>query len=250
MKEVIICLPAYNEAGNLPPLFERFEKVFVQLGVSHRYVICNDGSRDGTAEVLSNWQTRVSMEVLTHTVNQGLGPTLRYALRRGTETASLESVILTMDADNTHPPEILGGMLEGIKAGHNLMIASRYRVGASVEGLSWTREMLSLGARLLFQCSFPIRGVRDYTCGYRLYTSDLLKRAWERYGDALVSEKGFACMADLLLKISTLGLNCGEVPLLLQYGAKQGASKMRVGRTIMTTLKLMLLRRFGVGMVR
>ena len=153
-----------------------------------------------------------------------------------------------MDADNTHPPEILGGMLAGIDAGHNLMIASRYRTGASVEGLSKFREFLSLGARLLFQCAFPIRGVRDYTCGYRLYSADVLKRAWARYGDTLINEQGFACMADLLLKLSTMGLNCGEVPLLLQYGAKQGESKMRVGRTIATTLKLMLLRRFGVGM--
>ena len=43
---------------------------------------------------------------------------------------------------------------------------------------------------------FPIRGVRDYTCGYRAYRADALRQATDTYGDELITETGFSCMAD------------------------------------------------------
>jgi dolichol-phosphate mannosyltransferase len=93
---------------------------------------------------------------------------------------------------------------------------------------------------------FPIRGVRDYTCGFRAYRADALRRAIARYGDGLISETGFSCMADLLLKLRTLPLEMGEVPLELRYDRRGGGSKMRVLRTIRQTLGLLLRRRLGL----
>ena len=62
------------------------------------------------------------------------------------------------------------------------MIASRYR-RRRVVGASLHRRVLSWGASLLLRAVFPIRGVRDYTCGYRAYRAPVLRQAFERYGD-------------------------------------------------------------------
>jgi dolichol-phosphate mannosyltransferase len=92
---------------------------------------------------------------------------------------------------------------------------------------------------------FPIRGVRDYTCGYRAYRADAL-RAVDKFGDALISETGFSCMADLLLKLRKLPLKMSGVPLELRYDRRGTDSKMRVLRTIRQTLMLLLRRRLGI----
>jgi len=150
-----------------------------------------------------------------------------------------------MDADNTHTPGLIGSMVRLIEEGSDVVIASRYQPGAQVWGVPFHRRRLSDGARLLFRLVFPIRGVRDYTCGYRAYRASLLKRAFDTLGDQFVSEQGFQCMVDILLKLRRMNAVFREVPMILRYDLKGGVSKMRVGRTIFRTLGLMLRRRFA-----
>jgi dolichol-phosphate mannosyltransferase len=83
-----------------------------------------------------------------------------------------------------------------------------------------------------------VPGVRDYSCGYRAYRADLLRRAFAEMGDQFVNQSGFSCMVDILLKLNWLNAVIAEVPLILHYDYKKGASKMKVGRTVRETLKL------------
>jgi dolichol-phosphate mannosyltransferase len=96
----------------------------------------------------------------------------------------------------------------------------------------------------MFRCLLPIPGVRDYTCGFRAYRFDALQAAANAYGSSFVSEKGFSCMVDVLLKMRHFDLVFGEVPMLLRYDQKHGPSKMNVGKTASQTIKLLLRRRF------
>ena len=74
-------------------------------------------------------------------------------------------------------------MLEKVEAGSDVVIASRYRAGARVKGLSWFRRLLSVGASIAFRMSLPVAGIRDYTCGYRAYRASLLKKVVESQGE-------------------------------------------------------------------
>jgi len=149
-----------------------------------------------------------------------------------------------MDADNTHPAGLMVRMVHRIIEGNDLVIASRYRRGARVVGLSRFRKLMSIGARVLFTLVFPIPGVRDYTCGYRAYRAAVLQEAFRRYGDAFIEQRGFQCMADILLRLGRMRVLMTEVPMILRYDLKGGDSKMRVGTTVGQTLKLMIKRRF------
>jgi len=105
--------------------------------------------------------------------------------------------------------------------------------------LSPFRHLTSYGARMLFTLVFPIRGVRDYTSGFRAYRPAVLQQAFATHGDGLVTERGFSCMAEILVRLCRQKLKISEVPMVLRYDQKGGASKMKVGKTILTTLKLM-----------
>jgi dolichol-phosphate mannosyltransferase len=92
---------------------------------------------------------------------------------------------------------------------------------------------------------FPTLGVRDYTSGYRAYRASVIRQAFAEHGDEFVGEKGFSCMADILLKLRKQGVMFGEAPLRLRYDQKGGDSKMQVFHTIWLTLKMLGRRRFG-----
>ena len=236
---VHVALPAYNEEANLPTLLDRWRAVLAGLPVAGRMLVVDDGSSDGTPAVLAKRALAGELAVHTHVQNQGLGRTIADALRLAAQDADPQDVIVTMDADNSHPPELLPRMLAVLaERGVDVVVASRYEPGAQVVGLSRFRHLTTCGARWLFQWLLPVPGLRDYTCGYRAYRAGLLQRAFATYGDRLVEEASFACMAEIILKLADLGARCAEVPLVLRYDEKAGESKMNVGRTVRRTLAL------------
>lgn len=234
-----VALPAYNEAASLPALVERWAAVLRGLDRPFRILIVDDGSSDATPSVLAELAQRFPLEIHRHAANQGLGMTIRDALVAAAAQAAPDDVIATMDADGTHPPELFPPMLDRLQRDRlDVVIASRYEPGAQVVGLSGLRRLTTSVAGVLFRVVLPVRGVRDYTCGYRLYRAACLQRAIGIYSDRFVEERSFACMAEILLKLARLGARCGEVPLVLRYDLKGGTSKMRVLTTIVRTLRL------------
>jgi dolichol-phosphate mannosyltransferase len=237
--KVIVTLPAYNEQESLPELLERIGEAFADTGTPYEIIVVDDGSSDDTAKIVSQLSFQMPIHLVQHTVNQGLGVTIRDGLREAVDRAGERDIIVTMDADNTHPPGLIERMVQMIHEGCDVVIASRFQPGARVVGVPFERHILSIGARVLFTTMYPTRGVRDYTSGYRAYRTSVMRQAFADYGDNLVSERGFSCMAELLLKLRRQGVMFGEAPLRLRYDQKGGDSKMRVLRTIWLTLKLL-----------
>jgi dolichol-phosphate mannosyltransferase len=154
--------------------------------------------------------------------------------------AQAGDMVVVLDADDTHPPSRILAMQRKLEQGYDVVIASRFRLGSRVVGVSWSRRLYSWGASWLFQLFYPIHGVRDFTCGYRAYRAEALQKALACYGPALVDRDGFECMVDTLLKLRRLKLRFTEVPFILRYDRKVGATKMDVKRTILDTLLLMV----------
>lgn len=236
MKTLWLALPAYNEERSLPALLERCVPVARALaaeGHAFRILVVDDGSQDGTIAAAQSFQGRLELEVIPHVVNQGLGAALRTCLTQGLARAGEGDVIATMDADNTHDPALLPAMWRQLEAAPaDVVIASRYVRGGEEVGLSALRRVLSRGASFLLTAVTPVRGARDYTCGFRVYRAATLRRAAAAWGDKLVQEAGFTCMAEVLLKLGRGGARVAEHPLILRYDLKEGASKMKVMRTI------------------
>ena len=239
-KALAIVLPAYNEERNLGPLLDSIRDAMADAAVPYRVIVVDDGSVDQTAETVSSRGSAMPIVLVQHPKNQGLGATIRDGLRLAAELAGDGDVIVTMDADQTHNPALIPRMLQAIREGHDVVIASRYRPGSRVFGLSALRILVSLGASWTFRILFPTTGVRDFTCGYRAYRATLLKTELATYGDRFIEAEGFHCMAEILLKLRPLHPIFGEVPFILRYDLKEGATKMRVGRTIRQTLALVV----------
>lgn len=245
MQKVWVALPAYNEENSLPPLLKAIEAALEPAGIEYGVIVVDDGSRDATTSIAREAALHGPVELIMHGKNQGLAAAIRTGLNAAVARSGPRDVIVTMDCDDTHPPRLIPQMLDQINEGRDVVIASRFQPGAKVVGVPASRMLYSVGARWMFQMLFPIHGVRDYTCGYRAYRAEAIRAAGAMYGDKLITETGFSCMADLLLKLRRLPLEMSEIPLELRYDRRGGGSKMRVLRTIRQTLLLMVRRRLG-----
>ena len=235
---VIVILPAYNEEANIASLLRRILRSLTGAQSNFSVIVVDDGSSDGTARILEELRTELPLVVERHARNQGLGATLRDGLRLAADSAASGDVIVTMDADESHDPDLMLRMVQMIHEGYDVVVASRYQPGARIVGLSLTRRIVSSAASRFMRVLFPTPGLRDYTCGYRAYSASGLRQAYARYGPEFVNQEGFQCMVDVLLKLRRLDLKFGEVPMTLRYDLKLGKSKMRIVRTAIGTLRL------------
>jgi len=131
---------------------------------------------------------------------------------------------------------------EQLAHGYDCVIASRYCNISKTKGVSPFRLFLSWGARVYYTLILGVKNVKDYTCGYRAYTYEIIAKAKEKFGASFVEHRSFAYMMEVLYKLSLIGTKFQEVPFELRYDNKEGESKMHLTKTIceslITALKL------------
>ena len=237
-RRVFVGLPAYNEEIALPRLLDRIQRLDPSSVSPVTVVLYNDGSTDSTVPIARTRQQQMPLVILDCPINKGLGAGLRALVEYAVANGNDDDVFVVMDCDDTHDPAQIADMLRHLAEGSDVVIGSRYVRGALVRGVPPLRRLTALGAAALFKLVHPVRGVWDYTCGYRAYRVSVLKKAAKRYGDRLIAESGFACMVELLLKLNSLGARFAEIPLQLRYDQKPTETKMGVGRH---TRRLLLL---------
>jgi dolichol-phosphate mannosyltransferase len=237
---IFVLLPAYNEEDALRPLLQKVDAVMRGLAAQYRVVVVDDGSSDATASILTELQAEYPVEVLTHKMNRGLGETERDGFEYIAERASPGDVVVRMDCDDTHDPRYIPAMVERLARGDEVVIASRYAPGGGQVGVDWYRRTISRCANLLMKACFPIRGVQEYTCGYRAYRVALIQDAITIFQNRFIDLKGlgFTGTVETIIKCERMGARVGEVGFVLRYDQKMSTSKVV---TSITTLGYLVL---------
>ena len=161
--KMIIGIPVYNEEAALPKLFVRLEQLRRQFGDVLHLCFVNDGSTDGTDSLLRDYvRTFPNATVLVHPENRGLGEAMQTMLAHTVRHFGEADILVTLDADNTHSPELIPSMVRKLQDERlDLVIASRFAPGGVERGVPLLRKLYSRGARLFFKLLFPIPGVND-----------------------------------------------------------------------------------------
>jgi dolichol-phosphate mannosyltransferase len=225
---IVVMLPAYNEGEALPRLVPKLIDAGQTLGDELRIVVCDDGSNDGTADVLDQFREMYPLDVITHRYNRGLGESVRDLIEYAVEVTVPGDFIVRMDCDDTHEPQYIATMIERARSGYDVVIASRFVDGGGQVGVNAYRRFVSRVATLFMRTLFRIDGLNEYTSGFRVYRAEILHRAIATYGNNFVQLKGlgFTCTLEKLVKLKLLGARFGEEPFVLRYDNKVGESKM------------------------
>jgi len=226
-------LPAYNEAQNLEILIQKINKVSISASLEYRILVVDDKSEDNTLCLLEDLKKQYkNIYILKHHINMNLGKTLDDGLTDLLKFITDRDYVVIMDADCTHDPEVVPLMLKTLKQGYDIVVASRYQKGSCQRGLAFHRNFLSKCVNLMLKFIFPIKNLKDYTCGFRMFKASAIRKLHKKY-KPFITEHGFTGTAELIIKAGNkLKLKIAEVPFTLKYDKKLGKSKMKVIKTI------------------
>ncbi len=181
-----LVIPTYRERDNIEPLLTRLGTVAPSLGEPIEVLIVDNASDDGTAD---RARSLLGQVVPGRVVEPALRCGLAEAVLLGIREASGD-LIGVMDADLSHPPELLPRLVEAVRAGRQMAVASRYTPGGGVEGWPRLRRMLS---RLGNLAARPLTTVADTTAGYFVIRAELLRRL-------SLKAQGFKILLEILVQ--------------------------------------------------
>lgn len=218
---VAVVVPTYNEKENIRELQRRLEPVLESMGGRLTVLFVDDNSPDGTgAEIKKLMESDPAFGLLEREGKKGLGTAYLDGFREVIESQNPD-VIVEMDADLQHPPEILQSLAAKVASGDaDVAIASRHVEGGSYRRLSWRRKAISRGASWYSRTVLGL-GVKDTTTGFKA----MRRSAVECLLSKPPRRTGFVFQVEMLYILKKNGFKLVEVPFTFEERAK-GASKM------------------------
>ncbi|RYG04135.1 MAG: polyprenol monophosphomannose synthase [Chitinophagaceae bacterium] len=218
--ENIVIIPTYNEKENIA----RILSAIFSLDTLFHILVIDDGSPDGTADIVRDLQTQYEGKLFLEERKGKLGLGTAYIHGFKWSLAKGYAFIFEMDADFSHNPDDLVRLYEACKTGGaDMAIGSRYVKGGGT--INWPRDriILSKGGSLYTRMITWIP-VRDTTAGFVCYRRKVL----ETINMDQIQFLGYAFQIEMKFATWKLGFKIREVPIIFQ-DRKFGASKMHKG---------------------
>lgn len=227
MPSPLVVIPTYNERENLAAIVGRVLAAEPAAAV----LVVDDASPDGTGALADELAAADERVLVRHRAGkEGLGAAyldaFAWALEAGYDP------IVQMDADGSHLPEQLDGLLAPLGEGADLVIGSRWIPGGRIENWPRYRELLSRGGSAYARWVLRLP-TRDATAGYRAFRAEGLRRM--RLDE--VHTKGYGFQVDMLWHAHEAGLQVVEVPVTF-VERELGRSKMSVGIVLEAMLRV------------
>ncbi len=236
MKPVVV-IPTYNERENVEAMAEA---ALANLPASGRLLFVDDGSPDGTGELIDGICARDGRVSVMHRARkEGLGRAyvagFAEALRMGA------THVVEMDCDFSHDPADIGRMLAEMSGGNapDVVVGSRYVRGGRCEGWPLKRWLVSRLGGIFIRLVLGVP-VKDPTGGFKCFS----RRALEALGDfSCVRSFGYSFQMEVNFRLARAGLAIREIPIVFR---ERRAGRSKISGSIATeTLRMVFALRFG-----
>lgn len=215
--EALVITPTYNEKENIAAMVH----AIMELEEPFDLLVVDDGSPDGTAEIVKNLQKEFSgrLFLIERSGKLGLGTAYVTGFEWGLERNY--KYFLEIDADFSHNPKDLVRLLKTCREeGYDVAVGSRYVTGVNVVNWPMSRVLLSYyaSAYVRFITGMPLR---DATAGFVCYRDSVLKKILQEP----VKFIGYAFQIEMKFKAWKYGFKIKEVPIIFT-DRTAGTSKM------------------------
>ncbi|MFC1674344.1 polyprenol monophosphomannose synthase [Candidatus Omnitrophota bacterium] len=207
---ISILIPTYNEADNMKDTLERIIGTFDNINTNYEILVIDDASEDDTVKIAGGLLAQKKGSVISRLCIRSLSLSVLDGIKQ-----SKGNIIIVMDADGSHPPELIPLFIKDIQEGYDLVIASRYIEGGGSEGLPLLRKIMSRFACLLGRA---VTKVKDNTSGFFCVRKSALE------GISL-TPSGFKIGLEIFVKANINSFK--EIPYTFT-NRKRGESKLRI----------------------
>lgn len=215
---VWVVIPTYNEAANVERIVRATIAELQRAPGEHRILVVDDNSPDGTGAIADSLAHRLrGVEVLHRQGKEGLGHAYLAGFARA--LASGAELVIEIDADFSHDPRYLGGLLEAAKDA-DLVLGSRYVPGGGVRDWGPLRRLVSRGGCLYARAILRV-GVRDLTGGFKCIRREVL----QAIDLDSVSAEGYVFQIEVTYRALLAGFKVREIPIVFS-DRTEGTSKM------------------------
>ena len=214
LDRILVIVPTYNEAENLPQIVPEILRQDPRLEV----LVVDDNSPDGTGDLADRMaQTKTRVHVLHRQAKEGLGRAYLAGFQWGLEQGY--QAMFEMDADFSHDPAFLPRFLVAIEDA-DLVLGSRYATGVNVINWPISRLLLSLGANLYARwiTGLPLS---DSTGGFKCFRREVLAAI----DFSKVRSNGYAFQIEMSFRAWRKGFRLKEIPIIF-HDRVEGQSKM------------------------
>ncbi|ALU12083.1 dolichol monophosphate mannose synthase [Ignicoccus islandicus DSM 13165] len=221
MGKVSIVIPTYNEKENVEVLLEKLKDILEKENIDYEIIIVDDNSPDGTAEAARRRARELGIEDKVKVIVRKNERGLSSAVLRGFEKAEGD-VIVVMDADLQHPPEVVPKLVRKIvEENCDIVVATRYSKEGGIKEWSPIRKIISKGASILSWILLPkSRGLSDPMSGFFAIKKNVIEEPLKK---GIFNPKGFKILLEIIAKSNYKKL-C-EVPYIFQK-RYSGTSKL------------------------
>lgn len=229
--DISVVIPTFNEEENIEKLLRGIDDALANDGYQREIVVVDDNSPDGTSELVSKLSREIpSVKLICRSQRLGIGSAIVDGMKN-----SSGKIIVTMDADFSHPPESIPELLAAVKD-YDIVVGSRYVKGGGMNA-PFSRIFLS---RLLNRVRRLILGlkIRDLTGGFMAIKREVIPSidtVRGKYGDYAF---------DLLYKAKKAGFKIIEAPFTYEWRIN-GQTKTSILRFGPTYLRSALRIRFN-----